>query len=105
MDAERRCLGLINLARLRRVIAEGGALRRVGELVRLEEYLYPHDPLIRAVVRMNELGTRQLPVVEKGSRELLGLITMSDIFRAQAEAAEGGDGTESARTLQTADLE
>jgi CIC family chloride channel protein len=97
LDARGRCLGLINLARLRRVIAEGGAARRVTELSRLKEYVYPHDPLIRAVVRMNAIGTRQLPVVSKDAHELRGLITMSDIFRAHAEAAEGTPAAESSR--------
>jgi chloride channel protein, CIC family len=97
LDAGGRCLGLLNLARLRRVIAEGGALRPVTELVRLEEYLYPHDTVLRAVVRMNALGTRQLPVVNKHGHELRGLITMSDIFCAQAEAVEGSEAEASSR--------
>lgn len=82
------CLGLLNLARVRRVMAEGGQATPVGELVRLAEHVYPDDPLIHAVVRMNTLGTRHLPVIEKTSTRLRGLLTMSDIFRAQALAAE-----------------
>jgi chloride channel protein, CIC family len=97
VDAQRRCLGLINLARLRRVIAEGGAARRVTELSRLKEYVYPHDLLIRAVVRMNAIGTRQLPVVSKDVHELRGMLTMSDIFRTHAEAAEDTPEAESSR--------
>lgn len=94
VDARHRCLGLINLAWLRRVIAEGGASRRVIELSRLKEYVYPDDPLIRAVVRMNAIGCRQLPVVSENSHELRGLIAMSDILRAHAEAAQGTPETE-----------
>jgi len=71
------------------------------ELSRLKEYVYPHDPLIRAVVRMNAIGTRQLPVVSKGAHELRGLITMSDLFRAQAEAAEGTAEAEPSRPALT----
>jgi CIC family chloride channel protein len=97
LDAERHCLGLVNVARLRRVIAEGTGGRKLSELARLREYVYPQDPLIRAVVRMNAIGARQLPVVEKGSRELRGVLTMSDIFRAQAEAAQESTGAESRR--------
>jgi CIC family chloride channel protein len=87
LDAEGRCLGLVNAARLRRVIGEGGGARSLSELSRLREYVYPQDPLIRAVVRMNAIGTRQLPVIEKDSQRLRGMLTMSDIFRAHAEAA------------------
>ena len=46
---------------------------------------------------MNAIGARQLPVVEKGSQELRGMLTMSDIFRAQAEAAQEVVGPESLR--------
>jgi len=99
LDAEGRCLGLVNAARLRRVLAEGTAARRLSELSRLREYVYPHDPLIRAVVRMNAIGTRQLPVVERGSQRLRGILTMSDIFRAHAEAAPEGAGPESMREV------
>jgi CBS domain-containing protein len=95
VDGLGRCLGLTNLARLRRVVAEGGGGRPVAELVRLKEYVYPEDALFRAVVRMNALGTRQLPVVEKEDQSLRGIITMSDIFRAQAQAVEDHGGAES----------
>lgn len=90
VDANGNCLGLVNLARFRRVMAEGGQTTRVGELVRLAEYVYPDDSLIRAVVRMNTLGTRHLPVVGRSMR-LCGLLTMSDIFRAQALAADSAE--------------
>ena len=99
LDAEGRCLGLVNAARLRRVIAEGTGGRKLSELSRLREYVYPQDPLIRAVVRMNAIGARQLPVVEKGSQALRGILTMSDIFRAQAEAAQESTGAESMREV------
>jgi CIC family chloride channel protein len=97
LDERRRCLGVINVPRLRRVLAEGGAARPITELVRLDEYLYPQDPLLRAVVRMHALGARQLPVLDKLDNELRGMITMSDIFRVQAEAVAGSQEPESAR--------
>ena len=89
VDPQGRCLGLTNLARLRRVVAEGGGDRPVAELVRLKEYVFSDDPLFRAVVRMNALGTRQLPVVANEDQTLRGIITMSDIFRLQAQTVEG----------------
>jgi CIC family chloride channel protein len=97
VDQSGRCLGLTNLARLRRVVAEGGADRPVAELVRLEEYVYPDDALIRAVVRMNALGTRQLPVIGSDDQSLKGIVTMSDIFRAQAVALEESGDVEPSR--------
>lgn len=95
VDRQGRCLGLTNLARLRRVVAEGGADRSVAELVRLKDYVYPEDALLRAVLRMNSLGTRQLPVVTKGGQSLAGIISMSDILRAQAHAAADGEPSRS----------
>jgi CBS domain-containing protein len=100
VDVDGRHLGLVNLPRLRRVIAEGGRETRLAELVRLGEYVYPEDVVIRAVVRMNALGTRHLPVVEKTTLRLCGLLTMSDIFRAQALAADAAEAPESARAEQ-----
>jgi chloride channel protein, CIC family len=87
LDGAGRCLGLISIARLRRVQAEGAAATPISDLVRLREYVFADDPLIRAVVRMNAIGTRHLPVVAEGEPKLVGLITMSDVFRAQALAA------------------
>lgn len=94
-DDAGRCLGLISVARLRRVVAEDGQATALASIVRLREYVYPEDPLIRAVVRMNALGTRHLPVVSPGEPRLCGLLTMSDIFRVQALAAPDADTSES----------
>jgi predicted transcriptional regulator len=94
----------VNIARLRRVIAEGAGARSLSELCRLREYVYPHDPLIRAVVRMNAIGARQLPVVDKSSQELRGLVTLSGIFRTHAEAAQESLEPESLREVVDDDL-
>lgn len=102
VDRAGRCLGLTNLARLRRVVAEDGGARPLTELVRLKEYVYPEDPLIRAVVRMNAVGARQLPVVGKDDQLLKGIVTMSDIFRTQAQAAEATGEAESSRPTLSA---
>ena len=103
VDRRGRCLGLTNLARLRRVVAEGGGERPVAELVRLKEYVFPDDPLLRAVVRMNALGARQLPVVANDGQSLRGIITMSDIFRIQAQTFESTGEAGSSRPNLGAD--
>jgi chloride channel protein, CIC family len=91
IDVAGRCLGLISVARLRRVVTEGGRSTPLSEIVRLHEYVHPDDPLIRAVVRMNALGTRHLPVIARDEPLLCGLLTMSDIFQRQALAAGESD--------------
>jgi CIC family chloride channel protein len=85
---QQNCLGMITRARIQRVNAEGKGDTPVSQYVRLKEYVFPEDPLLHAVVRMNALGTRQLPVVSRSGSRLEGLIAMSDVFRAQAEAAD-----------------
>jgi CIC family chloride channel protein len=94
VDPRGRCLGLISSARMRRVVAERAHDTQLSEIVRLREYVHPDDPLIRAVVRMNAVGTRHLPVVARGEPMLSGLLTMSDIFRLQALAANESDGND-----------
>ena len=50
-------------------------------------------PSVRATVRMDKSGVRQLAVIDrKNGNKLIGILTMSDIVRAHAQAAvEAGD--------------
>ena len=81
-------VGLVSEARLRRTLAAGGRRRAVYELAEPGDHVYPDQPLVRAVVRMNYSGARQLAVLARGDeRRLVGLLTMSDVVRAQARAA------------------
>ena len=51
-------------------------------------HVQPDDTLVRAVVKMERSGSRQLAVVDqKDSQRLIGLLTMSDVVRAHARAA------------------
>ncbi|HJQ32365.1 MAG TPA: chloride channel protein, partial [Pyrinomonadaceae bacterium] len=88
-----RYAGFVSEARLRRTLAEGGGGRAVREVAERGDHVYPDQPLVRAVVRMNHSGTRQLAVVARGDERLLvGILTMSDVVRAQARAAvEAGE--------------
>lgn len=83
-----RYAGLVGEARLRRTLAEGGGRRAVREVAERGDQVFPDQPLVRAVVRMNQTGARQLAVVSRGDeRTLLGILTMSDVVSAQARAA------------------
>lgn len=98
IDASGRCRGLINEARLRRVIAEGNGERPIAGLVRLKEYVHPRDPLLRAVLRMNAIGTRQLAVVDDSpEHHLEGIVAMADVFRARSLAVDGSEISEMSR--------
>lgn len=87
VTAEGDYVGMVGEARLRRTLAEGGGRRAVRGLTERGEHVYPDQPLVRAVVRMNHTGARQLAVVSRDGRRLVGILTMSDVVRAQARAA------------------
>lgn len=92
LDDSGRLVGVVSEARMRRHAVEGEA-RLVGHLLRPREYLRPDQPLAEAVVKMNELGVRQMAVVaEDDPTRLLGLLAMSDVMRAQARASMAAIG-------------
>jgi CIC family chloride channel protein len=86
-------VGMVTEVRLRRTAAEGGMDQRVNEITQPATHVAPEHTLVRAVVRMEKSGVRQLAVTdEKDDNRLIGLLTMSDIVRAHARAAlEAGD--------------
>ena len=87
LDENSRCVGVITEMRLRRNLAAQDGTKLVGEIADKCPSVQPENLLSRAVVRMNQGKTRQIAVVEPGrERRFLGIITMSDIVRAQAEA-------------------
>jgi CIC family chloride channel protein len=86
VDEGFHCVGAVTEMRLRRNLAQKGGAKLVREIADKCHTLYPDHLLSRAVVRMNQAGVRQLSVIERGAkRKLLGILTMSDIVRAQAE--------------------
>jgi CBS domain-containing protein len=92
-------IGFVTETRLRRTAAEGGADQKVATVVQPAPGTLPTETLVRAVVRMEKSGARQLGVIDSSDgNRLIGLLTMTDIVRAHARAAmDAGDadGTES----------
>lgn len=87
-DGGDRFAGMVSEVRLRRTLAEGGGKHLVRQVTDASEYVFPDQLLVRAIVHMNRSNLRQLAVLERGDdRRLVGLLTMSDIVRAQARAA------------------
>jgi CBS domain-containing protein len=81
-------VGMVTEVRLRRTAAEGGGERRVRTIVQHTSSVEPEHSLVRAVVRMEKSGVRHLGVVDrKDGNKLIGLLTMSDVIRVQAQAA------------------
>jgi CIC family chloride channel protein len=80
------CVGVVTEMRLRRHLVKKDGEKKVRDIADKCHTLYPDHLLNRAVVRMNQAQVRQMSVIERGSaRKFLGIITMSDIVRAQAE--------------------
>ncbi|MDQ3907728.1 MAG: chloride channel protein [Acidobacteriota bacterium] len=83
-------VGLVTLARLRRAEAEGHGARPVRHFAERAEHVFADQPLVDAVVLMNRADARQLAVLSRADEtRLAGLLTMSDIVRAHAHAAQG----------------
>ena len=93
VDESQRFVGMISEVRLRRLAAEKAGKNKVATHVDSGPHVHPEFPLVRAMVRMDKSGTRQLAVIDrKDGNTLVGLLTMSDIVRAHAQAAmEAGD--------------
>ncbi|MDQ6788477.1 MAG: chloride channel protein [Acidobacteriota bacterium] len=87
-----RCVGTITKARLARNLAEKGGAQTVGEIAENPKFVYPEYSLSRAIVRMNQVRAIKIVVIERGDdQKLLGILTMSDIVRVQAEALTDKD--------------
>jgi CIC family chloride channel protein len=93
VDDQNRLLGIISEVRLRRLVAEGSQSERVQTHSESRPYVLPDYSLVRALVRMDKSGVRQIGVVDgTDKKRLVGLLTMSDIVRSHAQAAvEAGD--------------
>ncbi len=89
-------MGLVSEFRVRRTLAEGSGKRTIGTLVDRRPLLVPEQSLVEAVLLMDQWETRQLAVVDHNvPGHLVGLVTMSDIIRAQARAARAAsDGAD-----------
>lgn len=95
VDNDAAFIGFVTEARLRRTVAEGGAAQTVSALVQSSPHVQPDDTLVRAVVKMERSGSRQLAVVEPGDgNRLIGMLTMSDVVRAHARAAIDADDSD-----------
>lgn len=93
VDDGDRFVGMISEVRLRRLAAEGAGSEKVQKHADSRPHALAEYPLVRATVRMDKAGVRQLAVIDRNDgNKLVGLLTMSDIVRAQAQAAvEAGD--------------
>ncbi|HEX7478119.1 MAG TPA: chloride channel protein [Polyangiales bacterium] len=94
IDEAQHVLGVVSDSRLRRKLAQGQGDELVRAQAQPEPYLYAEQSLVDAVVRMHELGARQMVVVQSAEpHPLAGILAMSDVMRAHALAAGAGEGS------------
>jgi CBS-domain-containing membrane protein len=91
LDDSGNLLGLVSSVRLRETNAQGGGKRLVRELVAKSDSIELDEPLVHAVLTMNQNNVRQLAVVAPGHpKRLVGMLTMSDVFRSHTRATADG---------------
>jgi CBS domain-containing protein len=61
----------------------------IGDLVRTSAIeAYPDEPLRVVVYRMAEKGYTRMPVVERATRQFLGLVSLNDLLKARSRHLE-----------------
>lgn len=86
IDDERRVLGFVTPARLKRHLAEQEDGLPISKIAGRAVTVFPDTPVSRAILKMNQEKVLKLIVVERKSRNrLAGVLSMSDIIRIQAE--------------------
>ena len=76
-----RMVGLVSVEDLLTWLTRGGAECAVGEVMsRGVQTLYADEPLVHAVSKLEEFGYGRLPVLDRQSGTLVGLITKGDVI-------------------------
>lgn len=87
VDEKDRCVGMVTEMRLRRTLVDNEGSMTVRSIALKPQTIFSDQSLSKAVLKMSDSRIRQLAVIERGEeRTLVGIITMSDIVRSQAEA-------------------
>jgi predicted transcriptional regulator len=88
---ERGIIGVISLAALQRAHSEGTAEKTTDQLLDHKPFPHFHDDqsLELALQRLGQSGMDVIPVVSRANvRELVGIITLSDILKRYGVAGE-----------------
>jgi CIC family chloride channel protein len=92
VDAEGQLVGVVTRGDLNRRMEQNGdaALDRpLGDLVRASTAeAHPDEPLRVVVYRMVEKNCTRMPVVERGTRKFLGLVSLNDLLKARSRHLE-----------------
>ena len=88
VNAEGQLVGVVTRGDINDRMEQNGdaALRwPIGDLVRTSAVeAYPDEPLRVVVYRMVEKGCTRMPVLERGTRKFLGLVSLNDLLKARS---------------------
>jgi CIC family chloride channel protein len=82
IDRERRVTGVVTRKQLRTLI-DSNAAGTLGEILREPVVAYPDEPLRVIVFRMAETGLTRMPVVDRDTGELEGMVSLHDLLLAR----------------------
>jgi len=91
VDAQGVLQGVVTRAELRHFAAEqhlSGDVQLGSIATQAKTESYPDEPLRVAVYRMAENGVTRMPVVERDTRRLLGLVSLEDLLKARSRHLE-----------------
>ena len=92
LDGNGSVVGVVTRGDIRKRLDEEGddALQRsISELTRAETMdVYPDETLRVVVYRMADKGLTSMPVVERGTRRLLGIVSLNDLLKARTRHLE-----------------
>jgi chloride channel protein, CIC family len=83
--------GVLTLRELREPKEDGNGVleQKVGEMVKAEPFeAFPDETLREVVYRMAEDGVTRLPVVERETGKLLGMVSLDDLLKARTRHME-----------------
>ncbi|MFN7998756.1 MAG: chloride channel protein [Bryobacteraceae bacterium] len=86
IDEERRLKGVITRRELRQVADSTQPDVSLGEVLRSPVVAHPDEPLRVVVHRMAETGFTRLPVIERDTGKLTGMISLQDLLLARVRS-------------------
>jgi CIC family chloride channel protein len=82
IDRDQRVTGVVTRKQLRTLV-DSGADGSLGEILREPVVAYPDEPLRVVVFRMAETGLTRLPVIDRESGVLAGMVSLHDLLVAR----------------------
>jgi len=85
----RKIVGIVSIEDLIKCLANREENASIGEkMTKTVATIYDDEPLVNAVVKLNEYGIGRLPVIERGRSELVGILTKEDIIKGLLKKLE-----------------